>query len=566
MRKGKKLISFLLAWILLLGYSMTTTADATAKHTITIINEKAGHVYQAYQIFKGDLDTGKTILSNIEWGEGVDGDSLLAALQEQEAYRTCTAAKDVADVLKGYGDDSEALETFAETAERYLSETIAGTSAETESPYTISVTGDGYYLVKDAGEIGQGDAYTKFILRVVKDVQVKAKADAPILEKHIVDETGLVEANSASVGDKVEYLITSRVPAMDGYEKYFFVVHDNLDDGMTFLSDTVQVKVGDQTLSTTDYDLLTDETEDNCTFEIVFHNFIQYKEKAGAAVSISYQACVNKQAEMGNIGNANRAHLEYSNNPNVAQEGSPDHPDKPGIGDVTGVTPDDITITYITGLELLKVTDGEEQLPLQGAVFAITGDRLNQMKVTKGVYTEDAQGSYYKLKDGTYTEQAPLDETRDRYESEDKLYVLETVTEWTEGKETVHGEAAVDINGELRFYGLAAGTYQIREIIAPNGYNLLENPIEVEITLCVPETIEDGLEEAEWKYSVKGAFTQEEQTAEDGMIHLTVVNKAGTILPSTGGNGIYVFYLIGILAAITAIVHNLRQKQRNEAR
>lgn len=565
MRQMKKIFSFLLAVVMLLGCSMTTLADSTAQHVITITNEKAGHVYETYQIFKGDLDTGKTILSNIEWGDGVDGESLLAALQEEEDYSSCESAQDVADVLKGYGDDSGTLEAFAEKAELYLNGNAAGVSTEEKSPYTISVTGDGYYLVKDAGEIGQGDAYTKFILQVVRDIEVEAKADAPTLEKNIVEDTGLKEASSASVGDTVEYLLTSKVPEMDGYEKYFFVVHDTLDEGLDFDADSVEIKIGDTAIEASGYDIVTEDLDDTCTFEIIFKNFIQYKEQAGDIISVSYSATVNQDAVIGSVGNANKAHLEYSNNPNVTQEGDSENPDRPGIGDQTGEAPDDITITYITGIELIKIDDSEDELRLQGAVFTITGEKLNQMRVMKGVYTEDETGTYYKLKDGTYTENAPLEETKDRYESTEVLYTLETVTEWVDARETVNTTATVDINGELHFHGLAAGTYEIEEITAPNGYNLLEKPIQIEITLDAPDEIENGYEEAEWKYSISGAFTQEEQTAEDGVVQLSVVNKSGAVLPSTGGAGIYMFYLLGICAAVAAIVRNIHKKRVNEA-
>lgn len=566
MKQGKKILSFFMAVMMLLGCSKMAWADSAAQHVITITNEKAGHVYEAYQIFRGDLDKENKVLSNVSWGQGVDGEGLLAALKEQDAYQDCSSAKDVADVLREYGDDSASLDAFAKTAELYLSETVAGTSEETASPYTISVTGDGYYLIKDSGEIGEGDAYTKFMLQVVRDVKVEAKAEAPSLEKKIVEKTGLVDANSAAVGDQVEFQLRSKVPAMDGYEKYFFVAHDTLGEGLTFQPDTVVVKMGEKTLSGDAYEIVTEDTEDGCSFEIVWKNFIQYKNQAGAQITVTYKALVNQNAEMGNIGNANHAHLEYSNNPNVTQDGNPENPDKPGVGDPVGVTPDDVTITYLTGIELLKVSDGEDPLPLQGASFTITGEKLNQLKVIKGVYKENAAGTYYKLKDGTYTETAPLEETKDRYESTETVYLLETVTEWVNAKETVSATATVDANGALEFQGLAAGTYEIKEIVAPNGYNLLEKPIQVEIQCKIPEKIDNGFEEAEWKYSIRGAFTQEEQTTEDGWIHLTVVNKSGAVLPSTGGMGTGLFTLIGIGAAAAAIGMQLRKKRRNEVR
>lgn len=559
----KKLWSIVLAVLLMMGSTMTAFADAAAQHVITITNEKAGHVYEAYQIFKGDLDTSKNILSNVEWGTGIDGFSFLTALKEIEMYQACENAKDVAEVLTGFGDDSEALDAFAQEAGNYLTGTAAGKSTEEESPYTIPVTGDGYYLIMDSETVEEGDAYTKFMIQVVNDVTVEAKADAPGLEKKIVEEGEYVDTNTVSVGDTVEYCITSRVPQMDGYDKYFFVVHDTLDEGFTFQPETVVIKVGEQELNSSAYQIISEDIKDNCSFEIVFKDFIQYKEQTDAQIMITYSAVVDSDAVIGNLGNGNKAHLEYSNNPNVDQKGETENPDRPGFDDVTGATPDDVTISYITGIELIKVDNSEIPVRLQGAEFRITGEKLNQIKVKKGVFTEDENGAYYKLKDGTYTTTAPVTETTDRYESIQVKYVYSDVTEWVTVREDVDTTAMVGLNGELHFYGMAAGSYVIEEITAPNGYNLLEETINVEITADLPETVTDGTEEVLWKYTVSGAMNQEESIAENGTIQLSVVNKAGLVLPSTGGAGAYGFYIIGAGIAVLAIVADMRKNRKN---
>lgn len=558
----KKLWSLFLACIMMLGCSISAFADQTAQHVITITNEKSGHVYEAYQIFKGDLDSTNMILSNIEWGTGVNGDDLLASLKEQDGYRDCESAADVAEILKNYENDSKALDEFAVKAEQFLTAVAAGTSAEEQSPYKISVTGDGYYLIKDKNNPGTGDAYTKYILQVVRDIQVEAKADVPTLEHHILENGSPVETNSVSVGDVVEYVITSKVPDMNGYEKYFFLVHDTLAQGFTFQADSMSITIGDQQLTGSDYQIVTQDLADDCSFEIIFKNFIQYKEKADAVISISYSALVNTNAVIGVTGNANKAHLQYSNNPNVKYNGSETNPDKPGPDEVIGMTPDEVTISYLTGIELTKIDDSETAVRLQGAEFKIRGEKLNQVKVKKGVFREDENGTYYKLKDGTYTQTAPIEATMDRYESTERFYVYEDVTEWITVTEEVGVTAMVGLNGEVQFHGLAAGTYVIEEVTAPNGYNLLSEPIQVEIQLNAPDEVTTGDEAAEWKYTVSGAMTQEEKTAENGIVQLSVVNKAGIVLPSTGGAGVYAFYVIGICLAIAAIIADKRKNRK----
>ncbi len=563
MKRMKKIFSLLLAVVLLLGCSVTSLADSAAKHIITITSEKAGHVYEAYQIFKGELNEIQTVLSNVEWGTGVDGFGLLSALKSQKAYEACETAADVAEVLAGFENDSEELDAFAEVVQNYLTLQVAGTSTENESPYIIPVTGDGYYFIKDAKEVGQEDAYTKIILQVVRDVQIETKADAPSLEKKIVEDNKMVDWNNGAVGDSVDYMLTSKVPEMDGYDKYFFVVHDSLSEGLSFEKDTVEVKIGTSTLSEDAYQVVTEKLEDGCDFEIVFKDFIQYKEQAGDVIQISYTATINRNAVIGNSGNTNGAHLEYSNNPNVTQNGDSENPDKPGMGDVTGTTPNDVTITYLTGIELTKIDDSETGIRLKGAEFTLKGEKLNQLKKVKGVFAEDENGTYYKLKDGTYTEIAPVEDTLDKYESTEIMYAYTTVTEWETVSEQITEQAMVGANGELHFHGLAAGTYVIEEMKAPDGYNLLEEPITVVITMEAPESVETGDEEAEWNYRLEGAMEQEESTAEEGVIKLSVVNKAGTVLPSTGGTGVVLFYIVGLGMAVAAIALNKRKKSMN---
>ena len=90
MKQAKKLAAVLLSLVLVLA--LAVPASAAGNYTITITNDQAGHTYEAYQIFAGDVsdditdnatDTGP-ILSNITWGSGVDNTryaALLAALQ-----------------------------------------------------------------------------------------------------------------------------------------------------------------------------------------------------------------------------------------------------------------------------------------------------------------------------------------------------------------------------------------------------------------------------------------------------------------------------------------------------
>ena len=101
MRRNKKLVSVLLCLVMTVLLA-TPALAAEGTYSIVIQNDAAGHTYEAYQIFAGDLSA-DGVLSNIVWGAGVDGEALLGALQAADAgkYGGCTSAVDVAEALGG---------------------------------------------------------------------------------------------------------------------------------------------------------------------------------------------------------------------------------------------------------------------------------------------------------------------------------------------------------------------------------------------------------------------------------------------------------------------------------
>ena len=119
-----------------------------------------------------------------------------------------------------------------------------------------------------------------------------------------------------------------------------------------------------------------------------------------------------------------------------------------------------------------------------------------------------------------------------------KLYYKWNATdkkvEWVENKADATPKTT-DSNGAASFDGLANGTYYLEETEAPAGYNKLTQPVEV--------TVNGGTTEA--ALSV---------TAE-------VANNTGALLPSTGGMGTTIFYVLGSILAVGAIVLLVTKKR-----
>lgn len=536
MKATKRIFSVFLTCVLAftMAFAMGLTASA-ADYTITI-NKPAGDIdrtYEAYQIFQGNLD-GNT-LSDIEWGTGIDGAAFLTELQKNTTYASCTDAKAVAEKLAFFTNDSDEAVAFAKLAGKFLT-----TATASSSTGQITVPA-GYYLLKDVTTVTD-DALSLNILKVVKDVEVNPKADHPTVDKKIgTDISTGVAANEATIGDKVPFVIASKVPQMQGYTKYFFVLNDSMTAGLTYNKD-VAIKIGTTTLAADAYDVVYDDTAN--TMKIVIKNFIQYKSEAGKDIVVTYSATLNEQADLTQAGNKNIVKLTYSNNPNVDYKGD----NEPDTTDPVGETPEHVTVTYSTKLQLTKVDGADHNVKLEGVEFQITGTSI-KTAVSKGEYfKQDAAGTYYQLKDGTFTETAPTAETESKYVSTSVKYAKVTDTTEQANMQKVTAIGTTDANGVITFEGLGAGTYYITELKTKSGYNLLTAPITVTITAAPSET------GCGWTVSSNATF-------EDDMVKLTVENNKGSVLPITGGIGTTIFYVIGGLLVCGAAVMAITKKK-----
>ena len=431
--------------------------------------------------------------------------------------------------------------------------------------YVISDLPYGYYVVEDTAATKPVSALILYTVGANQEINIKA--DKPSIDKKIDgeedqddDTTGDVEYNKGSVGDKVPYKITSQVPNMTGYKKYYFVVSDILSKGLTYNED-LAINVGMKELQKgNDYILETSSDDNGTKIEIVFTNFIQYKTNVGENIEITYSATINQDAVIGVAGNPNTVKLTYSNNPNTSDDGDPDNPDKPTPNSPTGETPEKEVRTFVTGIKLTKVDPNGE--PLNGAKFSISGSGVKVVIINEEIYKESTSGTYYLLKDGTYTTDSPDTEgmDQDAYDDTTKKYEKVTVV----NKETVPTEintVGYVKNGVLLFEGLTAGKYQIEELVAPSGYNLLESPITITISYTEPTGTSH---ECEWT-AVSGEDNLE-FNSKTGVFEIEVENNTGSQLPSTGGIGTTIFYIIGgILVVGAAILLITKKRMSSEA-
>lgn len=571
MKTNKRTLAILTAGLLALTPMAATGMTAfAAGYDITVNNSTADYAYKAYKIFAGNLNG--TTLSNIVWASGFDGDALITALKADSIlggdFASVTDAESVAKKLVDLNGNNEKLAQFAKLAYANKGSTSSVTSGElSDGKYTIPVTEAGYYLVEESSA-PTGAIISRYMLKVAGPTDVTPKKPTPTLDKVITspDPKDSGKANNVSIGDAVGYTITSAVPDMTGYSKYFFVINDDLAAGLTFNND-VGITLTDKDTNAvtnlvagTDYVVQTDSSQtDNHTFQIVFKDFYnKRKGDAGDTITVTYSATLNENADRTTAGNLNTANLTYSNNPNVVPDGeSPSNPDEPKPptpgepGDPVGTTPDKQTKTYTANIKLTKIK-GSDGSVLTGAKFQISGTSNTVVLINGEAFEESATGTYYKLKDGTYALVSSNPAAADIDDSSKKYNKVTNVSSTTD-KTNICKEAYVKDDGTLEFGGLGAGTYTITEIVTPGGFNSIA-PIEVKIN-------GDGNEFTNgpaWTATKDNAAITMTDTA---TVAFNVVNNEGATLPSTGGIGTKLFYIIGGLLVAGSVVLLVTKKR-----
>ena len=514
MKHIKKLASLLLVLVMVFALATTAFAEETT-YSITINNSTAGHTYEAYQIFTGDLATneaGNKVLSNIVWGSGVS-----------EAGQTAlgdAAAK--AETLKTEAD----AKAFAKAVAPYLTTAAGSANTVTDGKYVISGLAAGYYLVKDQdGSLtGDNDSYTEYIIQVVGNVTATPKSDVPEVQKKVKDINDSTDTTKTDWQDSADYDIGDSIPFqlkatladnVSSYTTYKVVFHDTLSKGLTYNNDA---KVYIDGTETNGFTVTATVNADGTTTLTVSCDDVKALGAGNSSViTVEYTAKLNENAVLGSAGNPNEVYLEYSNNPNKSENGNNE----------TGETPKDVVIVFTYKTIINKVDS--ENAPLTGAAFKLE-------KLIKG-------------KDGA----------ADTWTTVKEFTVDETTTSFT-------------------FSGLDDGQYKLTETKTPAGYNTID-PIYFVIEATHDETADaptlktlnayltdaNGNKQTEMKdgESVNIDLGTVDLTA--GSITTTVVNKSGSELPSTGGIGTTIFYVLGGVLVLAAVVLLVTKKRMSGA-
>lgn len=539
MKKAKRFLALLTAMVMTLAFAIPTMAADTYTLTINSADKSENHQFYAYQIFKGTLSNDQKTLSDVEWGDGVqtnstvDGKTLLTAIKEIslddntkpfENLSDIATAADVAAILNGKVDDSEIAKAFAKTVSSYLS------AVSQEVPYVTGSEGKyvkndlaaGYYLIQDKATTVQDSKPSDLLLKLVGDVTIDAKVDMATVSKSAGNE-GKGDNTSYGIGDIIKYTLKGTLPAnyeVKADETYQYVFKDTMskyleltgytleqlaDGGVsTTVTSGVTVKVGDQDITASAKITYEENADGTSVLTITFENLYDVTAVgAGSVITVEYNAKLVDVPTDG-AGVSNHVVLTYDNNTS---------------------TPEIEEKVFPVNLVINK-TD-KDDAKLAGAEFELYRTSTDNGAGVTEYLVVGADGAI----------------TWSKTESDATTLVT-------------------DGNGQIKVNGLAAGTYYLKETKAPDGYNQLENPVEMVIGAAIGVNTTSGEQElTALSITVDGQEGAADKTT--GTVTATIINNKGVTLPSTGGIGTTIFYVIGGILVIGAAVVLIVRRRMN---
>ena len=525
----KKLLAALLAVAMVCAMAIPAFADDTEEDL------GKNHCYDAFQIFKGVISKDNETLSNVGWGSSITKpDEFLAQLTADPTiggeFKTNFTAQDVLAVISKWHNSDDYSIAFARVVCHYLYPDANANPKPVITDHTggINIPESGYYLIVDTTYFNLRDfyhAYNSFFLLNVPQapyvVLVNHKVVKPYVEKEVYDdqdgtnEAGFGSSADHAINEEFQFKLIATLPASrdngrayDYYDEYAVLFNDTLSKGITYdrLDSVVIESKG------IPYDITGDSSKYTIdTTDLESHNYF--------VVGIpDVKTCVEDPRFNLNDGATITVTYTAHLNENAAVNGSAEnknsvrlqYSNNPRNSAYWGFTPESEVRVYTYQLNNTKYHDDDnENNKLEGAGFRL--------------YSDEACNNEIKLKknnDGTYSR------------------------DFSTGASGV--EMISDNKGQFNVKGLDAGTYYLKETTPPAGYSACK---------VIPVTI-------------KADHSRNDQVNLEGS-NLTndIVNiKAGGItLPSTGGIGTTLFYVIGGgLMAVAAVLLVTKKRMNNK--
>lgn len=546
----RKIMALFLSVVMVLAMGISVFAADADQVTLTI-NGKAGAEYSVYQVMSATKLENADNLYKYTVNADFDGafPMELTVGEETKTYNlnenneiclsvTADGKTTLTPITSGnldydknkYNSSSDAalvaagLESYAKEHSIGATATVTIAGGATSGTATVD---KGYYVIKQTKVPTSTDGKNSYVaskavlVNLTTDKTVTAKDDTETLDKTITglntETTGSADANTAKIGDKINYKVTTYIPTYGAEVKedsIVFSLYDTFSNGITYNKD-VKVYIGDTEGDTTtelekdkNYtDTVGGYTDDSQTSDPTFQINLTAKTvlaNQGRYVTLVYSGTLNEEAKVNSTdGNPNTVKLEYTNGP----DNTKDH-----------LTDKVTTYTFGLGVKKVDKATGEE---LDGAEFELYNAKGEKVQLVQ------VAGEYRVAKSG------------------DK----DTVTKIVVNSKT-------GVNPTIQ--GLDEGTYTLKETKAPDSYSKV-----TDITVVIKANKTAGVPAGTATISVSGgtSLTQQDDkkaddtvktTAEDGTININVYveDTKGISLPETGSKTAMYCLLGGALLVV----------------
>lgn len=499
MKHTRQFFALVLALVLTLGLCATAFADEAKPGSITISNPAQGKTYEVFKLL--DVVEDESDLENNGFIYKLTGDAWATFITTVQD----SSGKNYFNLFENGGTKYVlANENLKLGIADFAAKAKAYAESNKLTPIKTATAGTEGTLKIDGLDLGyylvRSDLGILCSLdTTAPNAEVREKNEATVIVKNVEDTTK--KQNVAEIGTYVKFTI--RITVKDKAPVNYKLV-DEMTEGLTFVKNEtypLTVTVNENTLDAANYKVT--ETTEPRGFTLAFNNNAEGNAsilKTGDVVTVTYYAQINENAVIADEANVNKAKVEYGTNSHTEY---------------------DTTETYVWKMNIVKYTmkkaadsDQATEEKLAGATFQLSRDEAGA-QVIKLVKVDDTT---YRLALPTETEG-----------------VVDTVTT---------GET-----GELVINGLADGTYYLTETKAPRGYNLLREPVNVTI----------GHKDANGKLTETSFVGNQTEMDTSGVVK--VENNAGAELPSTGGIGTTVFYVLGSAMALGAVILLVTKKR-----
>ena len=554
MKRIKKMMAFVIAMVMIIG-TMNLAAFAetpqglTADSTVTISGLDANDTVNLYKVIEWNDGDANTMAGWVLTTPFASNDACKAVLQKINAKTDGVYSLTEADV-KAFtdviNDGADSVKTRGSAVSNGSSVTTVDPGmyialvkpAKTDTLYNPIIVSADYNADNGTNIMGSSVPLSQ---AMVGDATATAKKETLKVEKTEDDKTDESD-NSYDVGDTVTFTVKTTIPTFaDAYENPIFKITDEMSDGLAITSGTFTVKVGGEEVEALASKVVVN-SDQKWTLDLTDTNYV--KLDAPTAIEITFEAVLTEDAFTSVNEETNDVDVEFSNNPD-------DDSDTGKVKDKTRSYTFSIDGTLLGG-------SGEQTSELVKVAVDGNGDPIMQSTATGATYENALKGAVF----GLYKAEADANADQNRYTND---FFKGTVT--------------TDEDGYMQINGLDVGEYWLKEISAPAGFIKDQKAHKIVISAEYgTETItEDGytydlpvlesytitIDDATTStYNMKleaSAITTSEATN----LPTSILNTKGIELPSTGGMGTTIFYIVGAILVLGAGVLLVTRRRMN---